>query len=121
MLGLFVRATLQPCVVLEFELSWHFWHVLAVLQASNHAVSCRPVVLTCCACSVAVVVPAVRIHNEAVAMARLSAEHHQYSSRGLKGGGSMNSNHSQQSHHSADGLHAANGVHGPPAAVPKAV
>jgi hypothetical protein len=53
-----------------------------------------------------------RVHNEAVALARLSAEHKQASSRGLRAGGSMNSNHSGGS---------AAPTNGVPAVLPKAV
>lgn len=59
---------------------------------------------------------AARVHNEALALNRLSAEHHTNSGRGLKAGASINSTHSQQSA-------ASQGppTNGTAAALPKAV
>jgi hypothetical protein len=59
---------------------------------------------------------AARVHNEALALHRLSADHHSNSGHRLKAGGSINSTHSQQSA-SSQGV-AANGT---AAALPKAV
>jgi hypothetical protein len=61
-----------------------------------------------------------RIHNEAVAMSRLSAEHHQGSQLGLKAGGSINKG-SMNSHHSQNSNSSLPQANGTNSALPKAV